>query len=108
MLVALGARETLGNKAMQRFAHFTVKGASPSAEEVRAALTALVSVGCSLTQPHAGGWTPMDTAAYRGNTPVVRALLALGVAATTQSLARAVAHPDIHRMLLAAGVGEGS
>jgi len=108
VLVALGARETLGNEAMQRFAHWPVKGAPPSDEEVRAALAALVSAGCSLTTPHANGRTPMDLAAIKGNASVVTALLALGVAATTQSLAHAFKHPDIHRMLLAAGVGEGS
>ena len=106
-LVALGARETRGNMAMQYFAGSPVKGAPPSDEEVRAALSALVSVGCSLTAPDANGFTPMDTAACTGNAPVVTALLALGVVATTQSLAHAVAHPDVVRVLLAAGVKQG-
>ncbi len=75
---------------------------------MRAALRALVRVGCSLTAPHAeNGRTPMDTAARFGNAPVVRALLALGVAATLQSLARAVKHPDVVRVLLAAGAPPG-
>jgi ankyrin repeat protein len=106
-LVALGARETLGNEAMQRFAKWPVEGAPPSDEEVRAALTALVSVGCSLTAPHANGRTPMDGAAQYGNAPVVTALLALGVVATTKSLAHGAAHPDIVRVLLAAGAPPG-
>jgi len=74
---------------------------------VRAALTALVSVGCSLTAPDANGRTPLDGAAQYGNASVVIALLALGVAATTKSLAHAVAHPDIVRLLLAAGAPVG-
>ena len=78
-LVALGARETLGNEAMVAFAEWPVEGAPASDEEMRAALTALVSVGCSLTEPGADGYMPMDLAARRGNAPVVRALLALGV-----------------------------
>ena len=78
-LVALGARETLGNGAMHIISVLPVKGAPASDEEVRAALTALVSAGCSLTEPNAGGFTPMDRAAQSGNAPVVRALLALGV-----------------------------
>jgi ankyrin repeat protein len=108
-LVALGARETDGNDAMQDFAYCSVKGAPPpSDEEVRAALTALVSVGCSLTEPdEEDGMTPMDTAAHGNNAPVVAALLAMGVAATTQSLVHAVTHPDIVRMLLAAGAPPG-
>ncbi len=84
-LVALGARETLGNSSMHTFAWLPVKGAPASDEEVRAALTALVSAGCSLTELRAGGFTPMDVAAHFGNAPMVRALLALGVAATTKS-----------------------
>ena len=106
-LVALGARETLGNKAMRRFAYAPLYGPPPSDEEVRAALTALVSVGCSLTAPHADGCTPTDDAAHAGNAPVVRALLALGVTATTKSLVHAVKHPDIVRVLLAAGAPPG-
>jgi ankyrin repeat protein len=106
-LVALGARETVGNDAMHEFAdefaESSAIGAQPSDEEVRAALAALVSVGCSLTEPAANGFTPMDRAASRGSTPVVRALLALGAAATTKSLAHAVKHPGIVRALLAAG-----
>ena len=47
--------------------------------------------------------TPLDWAAVTGNAPVVRALLALGVTATAKSLARAVGHPGILRLLLAAG-----
>jgi ankyrin repeat protein len=106
-LVALGARETLGNSAMGAFAEWPMEGAPPSDEEVRAALTALMSVGCSLTEPDANGDSPMDRAARRGNAPVVRALLALGVAATTKSLAHAVRHPEIVRLLLAAGAPPG-
>ena len=78
-LVALGARETLGNRAMHIFAWLPVEGAPTSDEEVRAALTALVSVGCSLSEPGAGDITPIFGAAYKGNAPVVRVLLALGV-----------------------------
>ena len=44
-LVALGARETLGNEAMVAFACWPVEGAPPSDEEMRVALTALVSAG---------------------------------------------------------------
>jgi hypothetical protein len=103
-LVALGARETLGNEAIQRFAFNPVAGAPPSDGDVAAALTALVSVGCSLTQPNAAG-SPLELAALSGNAPVVRALLALGVAATAQSLVDTVAnaHPGVARLLLAAG-----
>jgi ankyrin repeat protein len=107
-LVALGARETGGNVAMYNFAFYPVKGAPPSDGEVAAALTALVSVGCSLTQPTASGMAPMDFAAHAGNAPVVRALLLLGVAATTKSLAHAAGvHPDTVRLLLAAGAPVG-
>ena len=102
-LVALGARETLNNEAMHTFASWPVVGAPPSDGDVAAALTALVSVGCSLTQPVANGDTPLDLAAHWGNAPVVRALLAQGVAATTESLACAVKHPSVVRQLLAAG-----
>ena len=102
-LVALGARETLGGAVMHAFAGWPVAGAPPSDEEMRAALTALVTVGCSLTEPDARGDSPMDDAARSGNAPVVRALLALGAAATTRSLAWAVEHPEIVRLLLAAG-----
>jgi hypothetical protein len=78
-LVALGARETLGDRAMRWFSVILIKGDPASDAEVRAALTALVSVGCSLTKPGADGFTPMDDASRFGNAPVVRALLALGV-----------------------------
>jgi hypothetical protein len=107
VLVALGARETGGNLAILDFAYNPVEGAPPSDGEVAAALTALVSAGCSLTQPSAYGMVPMDYAAFKGNTPVVRALLSLGVAATTKSLAHAVEHPDTVRLLLAAGAPVG-
>jgi ankyrin repeat protein len=106
-LVALGARETGGNEAMHVFAHLPVEGDPPSDEEVHAALTALVSVGCSLTAPDVDEDSPIEGAAYYGNAPVVTALLALGVAATTKSLANAVEHPDIVRVLLAAGAPPG-
>ena len=106
-LVALGAPETFGNRAMRTFAMLPVEGAPPTDKEVRAALTALVSVGCSLTEPGADGCTPMDLAARYGNAPVVRALLALGAAATTKSLAHAVEHPEIVRLLLVAGAPPG-
>ena len=106
-LVALGARETLGNRPMHALAKFVHGGDPASDEELRAALTALVSVGCSLTEPGAGGYTPMDLAAHSGNTPVVRALLALGAVATTKSLAHAAKHPDVVRLLLAAGAPPG-
>ena len=78
-------------------------GAQPSDAEVAAALNALVSVGCSLTQPDGEGWTPLDCAANCGNAPVVRALLSLGAPAATSSLARCVKHSAIIRVLLAAG-----
>ena len=45
----------------------------------------------------------MDWAANNDNPPVVRALLALGVAASATSLAHAVRNPDTVRLLLAAG-----
>ena len=116
-LVALGARETLGNlvmhgfavgnDAIKQFACWPVRGTPPSDEEVRAALTALVSVGCSLTAPDVLERTPMDGAARGGNAPVATALLALGVAASTQSLAHGAGHPDIVRVLLAAGAPPG-
>jgi ankyrin repeat protein len=106
-LVALGARETGGNQAMLNFAGCAVEGAPPSEGEVAAALTSLVSAGCSLTQTDVHGHTPMDWAAQKGNAPVVRALLSLGVVATTKSLACAVAHPDTVRLLLAAGAPVG-
>ena len=106
-LVALGARETHGNRAMHVIAGSPVEGAPPADGDVAAALTALVSVGCSLTQPNALGDTPLDIAASWGNAPVVRALLALGVAATTKSLAHAVKHPSVVRLLLAAGAPVG-
>ena len=106
-LVALGARETLGNRAMYAFAGWPVEGAPASDEELRAALTALVSVGCSLTEPSMDGYTPTDLAARFGNAPVVRTLLALGAAATTKSLAHAVEHPEIVRLLLAGGARPG-
>ena len=52
-LVALGARETLGNEAVFEIAQSALEDPcdQPSDEKVRAALTALVSVGCSLTEP---------------------------------------------------------
>ena len=107
-LVALGARETLGNRAMHYFACWPAEGAPASDEEVLAALTALVSVGCSVIEPDEDDdHTPMDDAACNGNAPVVRALLALGVVATTKSLAHAVEHPEIVRLLLAAGAPPG-
>ena len=106
-LVALGARETLGGTVVHDFAFNPVEDTPPSDGDVLAALAALVSVGCSLTQPDAGGMTPLDWAADKGNAPVVRALLALGVAATTKSLAHAVAHPSTVRLLLAAGAPVG-
>ena len=103
-LVALGARETLGNMAMDRLAGGYVDFGVPlSEEEERAALTALVSVGCSLTEPDEAGSTPLDAAALGGRVTLVRALLALGVTATTQSLAHGVQDPDVVRVLLAAG-----
>ena len=49
----------------------------------------------------------MDLAASWGNAPVVRALLARGVAATTKSLAHAVKQPGVVRLLLAAGAPVG-
>ena len=108
-LVALGARRTLGIEVMDVCSR-PHDDQQPSDEEVRAALTALVTVGCSLTAPDAGGngpmglngWTPMITAAFYGNAPAVRALLAMGVAATSKALAFSVKHPDIVRMLLEA------
>ncbi len=106
-LVALGARETGGNQAMYDFALSPVEGAPPSDGEVAAALTALVSAGCSLTQPDADGDTPAENAAQKGNVPMSRALLSLSVVATTKSLAHAVAHPDTVRLLLAAGAPVG-
>ena len=51
--------------------------------------------------------TPLYWAADKGNAPVVRALLALGAAATTKSLAHAVEHPEIVRLLLVAGAPPG-
>jgi ankyrin repeat protein len=106
-LVALGAREPDGNNAMLNFAYYPLEGAPPSDSEAAAALTALVSAGCSLTQPNVDGMAPMDFAAKEGNTPVARALLSRGVVATTKSLAHAVAHPDTARLLLAAGAPAG-
>jgi len=105
-LVALGARETLGNRAMMRLAQWPVVGVQPSNEEVFAALGALQSVGCSATAPEAGGMTPTDRAAKHGNTPVLRALLAMGVvppATRARQLVLGAAHPAILRVLLAAG-----
>ena len=87
---------------MHDFAFFPVKGATPPDGNVAAALTALVSVGCSLTQPNAGGMTPLESAANAGNTPVVRALLALGAPATTASLTFAgVRNPELAQLLQA-------
>jgi ankyrin repeat protein len=103
-LVALGARETGGNNALFDFAFYPVKeGVQPSDGEVAAALAALVSVGCSLTQPNRRRMRPIVIAAQMGNAPVVRALLSMGVVATTNSLIHAVMHPDTVRLLLAAG-----
>ena len=107
-LVALGARETLGGTVMHDFAFNPVEGAPPPDGDMAAALTALVSVGCSLTQPSMGEMTPLDLAAFSGNAPVVRALLALGAAATTMSLALAFAHPGVVRLLVAAGAPVGA
>jgi len=109
-LVALGARETGnddGYDALHAFAFSPVYGTQPSLGEVAAALTALVSAGCSLTQPDEYGMVPMDFAASKGNAPVVTALLSHGVAATTASLVHAVKHPDTVRLLLAAGAPVG-
>jgi hypothetical protein len=106
-LVALGARETGGDDLVRHIVDMPVGGTSPSDEEVRVALTALVSVGCSLTEPDEDGDSPMDVAALNGNASVVTVLLALGVAATTQSLAYAVKYPVIVRALLAAGAPPG-
>ena len=97
-LVALGARRAMGSEVF-----IVCSRATGSQQEVHAALAALVSVGCSLTAPDTDGWTPMDGAARGGNAPVVAALLAMGVAATGQSLAHGAGHPDIVRVLLAAG-----
>jgi ankyrin repeat protein len=101
-LVALGARETLGGAVMHYFAASSVEDAPPSDGDVAAALTALVSVGCSLMQPDAYGMTPLYWAAYKGNAPVVRALLALSVSATTASLAYACHQSDVKQLLRAA------
>jgi ankyrin repeat protein len=105
-LVALGARETLGGTVMHHFASNPVKGALPPDGDVPAALTALVSVGCSLTQPDAAR-SPLDLAALSGNALVVRALLAADVAANAKSLANAVKHSGVVRQLLAAGAPAG-
>ena len=102
-LVALGARKTLGRTVMYDFAACPVKGVPPSDGDVAAAIKALKRVGCSLTRPGYRGKSPLDLAADKGNSPVVRALLARGVAATASSLAHAVAHPGVVRQLLAAG-----
>jgi len=106
-LVALGARSTGGNIAMSDFAMKPAAGAPPTDGEVAAALRALLRVGCSLTEPDFYGDRPMDLASRRGNAPMVRALLSLGVAATTKSLACAVEYPDTVRLLLAAGAPAG-
>ena len=98
-LVALGARDTLGGTVMHDFAACPVIGAPPPDGAVAAALTALVSVGYSLTQPDADGYSPMDWAAGVGNAPMVRALLALGVAATTESLECAYNFHDVIQLL---------
>jgi len=102
-LVTLGARETLGNEAMVTFAQPPVEGAQPSDDELVAALIALVSVGCSLTQPDGDGFTPLDWAAHKCNALVVRALLSLGAPATSSSLLHGVEHPEVVRVLLAEG-----
>ena len=102
-LVALGARETLGGRVMHDFAARPVWGAPPSDGDVAAALTALVSVGCSLTQPDLRmDMTPLESAAYKGNAPVVRALLALGAPVTDESLVCAEDYPKIMQLLRAA------
>jgi hypothetical protein len=102
-LVALGARETLGGAVMRDFAANPAEGAPPSDGDMANALTALVSAGCSLTQPDAHGMTPLDWAARTGNTPMVRALLALGAPATAESLTKAGHHSGIVQLLQAAG-----
>ena len=102
-LVEMGARETLGNGAMYDFAMCSARRPPPSDGDVAAALTALVSVGCSLTLRHENGWSPMDWAAQNDNLPVVRALLAQGVAASAKSMAHAARYPGIVSLLLAAG-----
>ena len=101
-LVALGARQTLGTEVAE-LARKPAEGAAPSDSDVTAAFTALVSVGCSLTQPYSRGNSPLEFAAGWGSAPVVRALLAAGVEATTRSLVNAVHHPGVVRLLLAAG-----
>ena len=106
-LVALGARETHGGAVMHIFAFDPVEGAPPPDGDVAAALTVLVSVGCSLVQLNAEGDTPLDLASLSGNAPVVRALLAAGAPATTCSLVHAVKHPGVLRLLLAAGAPVG-
>jgi ankyrin repeat protein len=112
-LVSLGARELARENAHNDGSvHAFVSGASfmraraPwSTDEARVALVALASAGCSLTAQQEGdGQTPMETAAQRGNLPFVEALLAVGVAATTLSLALGMSRPGIVRVLLAAGV----
>ena len=107
-LVALGAREMLGGTVVHDFAFNPVEDTPPSDGDVAAALTALVSVGCSLMQPNAHGMAPLDYAADTGNEPVVRALLGLGVAAPAKSLAHAVTHPGVVRLLLAAEAPVGA
>ena len=168
-LVALGARETHGNRAVWVLANnHPSEGTPPSDSEVLAALNALVSVGCSLAEsdededdddddggspldlavnagntpvvrallslnapatmtsyqnaltallnagcdldePYAAqGMTHLDSAASEGNTPLVRALLAVGATTTTKSLAHAACHPDALRALLKAGAPAGA
>ena len=91
-----------GGRVMHIFASNPVKGAPPPDCDVAAALTALVSIGCSLTQPDERGITPLDWAARTGNAPVVRALLAMGAPADTENLTHAVHHPDVMQLLQAA------
>ena len=106
-LVALGAREML-NGAPENWAqemhciYDPAVGAQPTDGEVAASLNALVSVGCSLSQPDDTELAPLDWAARDGNAPMVRALLSLGVPASTSSLVHGASHPELVRVLLAA------
>jgi len=101
-LVALGARQTLGNEAMIVVAKYSDKGAQPTEDEAVAALAALVSVGCSVTQPDGEGLVPQDYAAH--DSSVERALVSLGApVATTNMLASSVKEPAKVHSLLAAG-----
>jgi ankyrin repeat protein len=111
-LVALGARECAREDAgsdgsvpeFVRGMCSTRAGAPWSAGAVRVALAALASAGCSLTaQCHWDGQTPLELAVEFRRLPLVEALLAEGVPATTRSLANAVDEPGMVRVLLAAG-----